>query len=178
MLISMSTFPGVPYFPDHIVYNKAAKNTETYVFFYDGENMKISRYDSLPGEAVLIRAEVFMTEQGFRDEFDDTDHTAFHYVAFDDDGTPVGVCRTFPGPDPRERVFGRLAVRKPWRGKGIGRELISFAENSVREEGAVSLRLHAQVSAAGFYEKLGYTAYGDPDYDEHVLHIWMKKDLT
>ncbi|MBR2739630.1 MAG: GNAT family N-acetyltransferase [Oscillospiraceae bacterium] len=140
--------------------------------------MRISKYDSLPAEAVLIRTEVFMTEQRFKDEFDDTDETAVHYVAFDDDGTPVGVCRTFPGSDPGERVFGRLSVRKPWRGKGIGREIISFAENNVREEGAVSLRLHAQVTAAGFYEKLGYTEFGEPDYDEHVLHIWMKKDLT
>ena len=100
-----------------------------------------------------------------------------HYVAYEADGNPVGVCRTFPDPGSGDAVFGRLAVRKSWRGRGIGRELISFAERSVKEQGADTLRLHAQVAAAGFYEKLGYVQYGEMDYDEHVPHIWMRKAL-
>ena len=35
--------------------------------------------------------------------------------------------------------------------------------------------LHAQLQAKPFYEKLGFKAYGEIDYDEDCPHTWMKK---
>ena len=50
--------------------------------------MNIRVYHTLPGGAVMIREEVFMKEQGFHDEFDETDQTASHIVLYIENTTP------------------------------------------------------------------------------------------
>ena len=42
-------------------------------------------YEQLPEDAVRIRKEVFMDEQGFCNEFDEIDKTALHAVLYEDD---------------------------------------------------------------------------------------------
>ena len=44
--------------------------------------MIIKIYDKIPGEAKMIREAVFMKEQGFKGEFDETDHLAKHVLLF------------------------------------------------------------------------------------------------
>ena len=39
------------------------------------------------------------------------------------------------------------------------------------------ISLHAQCRAEAFYQKCGYTPYGEIDYDEGVAHIHMRKEL-
>ena len=39
------------------------------------------------------------------------------------------------------------------------------------------IHLCAQVRAKGFYESLGYAAYGETVYDESVPHTMMQKRL-
>ena len=56
--------------------------------------MEIKFYNALPEEAAAIRTEVFIEEQGFKNELDDMDSCAEHLVAFKDD-KPVGTCRFF-----------------------------------------------------------------------------------
>ena len=55
--------------------------------------MKTKYYDHLQDEAVKLRKEVFVDEQGFREEFGDDDGAATHIVLFDDGGTPVATAR-------------------------------------------------------------------------------------
>ena len=57
--------------------------------------MEFTTYHSLPDAARQIREAVFVREQGFQLEFDKTDETAVHIVAWD--GTqPAGTCRVYP----------------------------------------------------------------------------------
>jgi len=139
--------------------------------------MEFREYTSLPDDAVSIRTEVFMDEQGFRDEFDDTDQEALHFVLYTDDGDAAGVCRTFTDQATGEGIIGRLAVRKQYRGRGFGKLIITEAEERLAGRGVRSVRLHAQTYARGFYESLGYEAFGEEEYEEHVPHIWMRKNL-
>ena len=53
-------------------------------------------YDHLPEEAVEIRREVFMDEQGHEGELDDVYGRARHIVAFLD-GRATATCRLFAG---------------------------------------------------------------------------------
>ena len=133
-------------------------------------------YHTLPGDAVTIREEVFMKEQGFHDEFDETDRTAAHLVLYIEN-IPAATCRFFPGHSQGEYIVGRIAVRKEYRGHSLGSRVLSAAESEIRMLGGRRVILHAQQQARPFYEKQGYSAYGEPDFDEDCPHIWMAKDL-
>ncbi len=88
--------------------------------------MEIKIYDKLPREAERIRREVFMSEQGFKNESDDIDERACHLVAFDGE-IPAGTCRVYRGED-GEYYLGRLAVVKAYRGGNVGSGLVEAAK--------------------------------------------------
>lgn len=136
--------------------------------------METKIYNQLPDEAKKIRLEVFVKEQGFKEEFDSVDDTAAHIVLFDGK-TPVGVCRVFKDSGSGKTVIGRVAVKKELRGKGLGTRIIEAAEKYAAGTGTSAIRIHSQERAAGFYRALGYRDTGDSDLDEGCPHIWMEK---
>ena len=136
----------------------------------------IQIYDKLPEAAKRIREEVFMKEQGFQDEFDSLDAISRH-VVIEVDGIPAGTCRFYQGETPSTWVIGRVAVSQAYRGRHLGSLLIEAAEKDASQKQAERMILHAQCTAAPFYEKLGYKGFGEVDEDEGCPHIWMKKDL-
>ncbi len=133
-------------------------------------------YDKLPPDAVSLRTEIFVEEQGFGEEFDDIDDTACH-VVFYRSGEPVAVCRIFYDEERKSHILGRIAVKKELRGKGTGAYVIKTAERIIREKGGERISLHAQERASLFYEKQGYSLTEERDYDEFCPHIWMYKEL-
>ncbi len=132
-------------------------------------------YSALPEEAKLIRTEVFMEEQGFKNEFDGDDSRCVHAVIFLG-GKPAATGRLFP-PENGVCVIGRIAVLKDFRGKNLGAETVVLLEKKARELGAEKIALSAQCRVQGFYEKLGYTASGEVYSDEFCPHIHMEKLL-
>lgn len=129
--------------------------------------------------AFAVRTAVFMDEQGFKDEFDDIDEldSTIHLTAYLDEAL-VGCARTFPDPDhPGRYIFGRLAVLPDYRKHGLGSKILKATEDAARDKGAREIHLHAQCSVTPFYDVHGYVKYGDIELDEHVEHIWMKKEL-
>lgn len=139
--------------------------------------MIIRKYEYLPEEAKEIRTQVFMKEQGFKDEFDEVDNMAIHLVLFDEDEKALGTCRVYFNEDKSCYSIGRVAVLKSCRGKNLGAELIKGAEEAVKAQGGRKIELSGQVRAAGFYEKLGYNRRGEIYLDEGCPHISMEKIL-
>ena len=141
--------------------------------------MEIKSYNALPPQARLIREEVFVKEQGFREEFDSIDKISTHIVITDGD-KPVAVGRFYckdNSKGEKEYFIGRLAVMREYRGRGIGASVIKEAERLIKEQGGSCVLLHSQCRAAEFYEKQGYKKFGEIDYDEDCPHIWMRKFL-
>lgn len=134
--------------------------------FFDG---------NVPAEARKIRQEVFIEEQKFSYEFDETDHISIHILLYCD-GIPAGTGRLFKDNDGSWHI-GRIAVDKEFRGKHLGEEIMRRIEAKARELGAKKTILSAQCRVRGFYEKCGYTAYGDVYLDEYCEHISMEKEL-
>lgn len=130
--------------------------------------------NTLSEDEKMIRETVFIEEQKFKIEFDDTDDIAMHIVMYIDNN-PVGCCRLYK--QENEYHIGRIAVLKPYRGKGYGEKILLNAERVAKEKGADSISLSAQVRASGFYEKLGYKKHGEIYFDEYCEHIAMKKDI-
>lgn len=137
--------------------------------------MKIVVYESLPESAKKIREEVFIREQGFQNEMDETDDVAAHFVLFDENDVPAATCRVFWNEMMDSYTLGRLAVLKKYRGKNMGSALMKEAEAYVKRRGGKDIILHAQCRAADFYKKLGFAEFGDIGDDEGCPHIWMRK---
>ncbi|MFI9466447.1 GNAT family N-acetyltransferase [Streptomyces sp. NPDC052492] len=134
-----------------------------------------------------VRKEVFVAEQGVPEdiEYDAHDADAVHVLAVADDGTPLGTGRLLHGPaaaaktggDPSVGSLGRLAVLRRARGLGVGAALVRAVEQAARDRGLTAVDLHAQTHALGFYERLGYEAYGPEFPDAGMPHRAMRRAL-
>ncbi len=71
----------------------------------------------------------------------------------------------------------QMAVTSGLQGKGIGKVLMSFAENIARDRGFKKMTMHARKNAVGFYEKLGYKIVGDEFTEVTIPHFVMEKNL-
>ena len=138
--------------------------------------MQIKFFDTLTADAASIRTEVFVNEQGFKNEFGGEDNIATHAVLYAGK-KPVATCRFFEENGCRF-VLGRIAVIKEFRGQGLGAEILRLAEKEIRLRGGREIYLHAQTRVKDFYAKLGYTPCGKPDFDEGCPHTPMHKLLT
>lgn len=127
-------------------------------------------------DADSIRQAVFLQEQGFSTEFDPIEDAKFEYIIAYDNDKPIGLVRMriIDG----KAILGRLAVLKEYRKQKIGQQLVKQVEAYFLTQGINQLHLHAQQPVMPFYEKLGYTAYGEFEMDEFMPHCWMKKEIT
>jgi predicted GNAT family N-acyltransferase len=126
-------------------------------------------------DAFAVRIAVFVDEQQIpqEEELDELDATAVHCVAYLD-GTPVGAGR-LAVTDAGYGKIGRMAVLKEYRGAGYGAMVLEALEREGAARGLREFHLSAQLSARGFYDRLGYIADGEV-YDEvGIPHIAMVK---
>ncbi len=138
--------------------------------------MNCKLYCTLPEDAIYIRKTVFMKEQGFCEEFDDLDEVSKHVVLYEEE-VPISTCRFYWDNARQCYIVGRIAVVKEYRGKSYGAAVLKEAERQIQKAGGKSVCLAAQVQAAGFYAKQGYTEAGHVFFEEHCPHIWMYKNL-
>ena len=124
-------------------------------------------------DAIQIRNEVFVHEQGFQNEFDEIDDISLHFVLYDEKA--VGVCRLYYDTSKQAYILGRLAMLQSHRHLGYGSKLVQEVEKVVKKQGGTSIHLHAQCVAIPFYQRLGFIRYGEIDKDENCPHQWMKK---
>ena len=124
-----------------------------------------------------LRRVVFIEEQNVpeAEEVDEYDTSAIHLLGFEGD-TPAGTARiVLQGATGK---IGRVCVLKPFRGKGLGAALIKAALAELHETPAITTaRLGAQTHALGFYEALGFTAFGAEYMDAGILHFDMERPL-
>ncbi len=121
-----------------------------------------------------IRQRVFVNEQGFENEFDEIDEKAWHIVVFLGE-IPVATARLYQQNE--DFHIGRVAVLKKHRGKKLGETAVLMLEKKAKELGISQISLSAQVTAKGFYEKMGYKSLEDLHYDEFCPHVTMTKLL-
>ena len=70
-----------------------------------------------------------------------------------------------------------MAVGENWQGKGIGRELILFAEKFAKKKGIKQMVMNARKVAIGFYQKLGYKIVSDEFIEVTIPHVKMVKTI-
>lgn len=132
-------------------------------------------FDAALADLRSVRDEVFVGEQGVpvQLEHDDLDPQCAHVLARLLDGTPVGTARLTP-----DRQIGRMAVRAPWRGRGVGDALLLALVDEAKQRGWTDVWLNAQVSAESFYARHGFKAEGDRFLEAGIEHQAMLRTLA
>jgi predicted GNAT family N-acyltransferase len=122
-----------------------------------------------------VRLPVFVVEQKVdaREEFDAVDLVCHHILATDGSGSAIGTGRI----DAHGKI-GRMAVLPAWREHGVGRAILLNALELARAQGLKRVYLHAQVSAAGFYSRAGFKAFGDRFFEARIEHQAMDLSLA
>ena len=135
--------------------------------------MPVPVFSLLCNAAFALRREVFVWEQKVpqEEEHDDHDLTATHFVAVVE-GEVVGTLRLIDLPE--HTKIGRVAVHQAFRGRGIARKLIAAAMAHARTRGQDRFYLTAQSDKLGFYESLGFVAFGPEFMDGGMPHRAMR----
>ena len=140
-------------------------------------NISIRSYNYLPDEAKQIRISVFVNEQGFIDEFDESDNTAIHFLMFDN-SLAIGTARVIYSKEHYCYTIGRFAILKQYRRKGLGLKLIEFVEETILNQlGPIVVGISSQEQAIHFYQKAGYELTNERYLDQDCPHVFMVKNL-
>ena len=137
-----------------------------------------------------LRHDVFVVGQGVPVDLerDALDAAADHAVALDAAGAVVGTGRLVDGridqegrlePDSAGTVgtIGRMAVAAAARGTGTGRAVLDLLLGRAVERGLPVVELHAQVHALAFYERAGFTPFGEVYLEAGIEHLGMRRAL-
>jgi predicted GNAT family N-acyltransferase len=126
---------------------------------------------TLGPDATAIRFEVFVDEQKVpaEIELDDMDAVCLHAVAYDDFGAAIGTGRLLP-----DGHIGRMAVRQPGRGTGVGGAILQLLMEKARERGDAAVVLNAQTVAAPFYARYGFVQQGEVFAEAGIAHVEMR----
>lgn len=121
-----------------------------------------------------LRHDVFVIEQHVpaEIEWDGIDAGCCHAIAEDLAGNAIGCGRLLP-----DGHIGRMAVRREWRGRGVGGVLLERLLERARELGHARVVLNAQTHALPFYARFGFAPCG-PEYTEAgIAHQAMARTL-
>ena len=130
-------------------------------------------------QSLSIRHAVFVKEQQvpLTLEIDQNEAYCIHFVLYDDADTPVATLRILPDKSDKQALIQRVATLKPYRGKGYAFDLMTEALAFLKAQQIELAELHAQLEAIPFYEKLGFTSFGDEFLDADIKHLAMKKTV-
>lgn len=126
---------------------------------------------------MALRHAVFVIEQNvpIAREQDGMDAGAHHILA-SRNGTPLGTARILIKGETGK--IGRVCVLRAERGRGLGAALIEACLAHLRTvPGVTRAELGAQTHALGFYERLGFRAFGPVYDDAGIAHRDMERAL-
>ena len=123
-------------------------------------------------EILKARFSTFVTEQHcFYLDPDGIDYDSLHVFAIEE-GRVTAYARLFAEQEEGVWHVGRVLTVK--RGTGVGRSLMERTIHVAKEHGAAIIRMEAQLHAAGFYEKLGFTVCSEEFEEAGIPHVKME----
>jgi len=155
---------------------------ETVMGFEVGEPMvrvSVGDWEALGPACAPLRGAVFVQEQRIPKDLeqDAADASATHAVAFNRLGQAVATGRLLDDGGGVAQI-GRMAVHRVLRGSGLGAQVLHALIHAAGKQGASEVSLHAQRTAEGFYERLGFARVGAPYEEAGIPHITMRRVLA
>lgn len=137
--------------------------------------VRVDDWATLGADARAVRTEVFVDEQQIPKDLeqDAADATAVHAVVHNRLGQAIATGRLIPTGEPGVSQVGRLAVKRVLRGGSLGRQVLQALTEAARARGDREVLLHAQSSAIGFYDRLGWQRRGQVFEEAGIPHQEM-----
>lgn len=129
-------------------------------------------------EALALRDRILRQPLGlqFTEEQIASEWDSLHLGLYHISGILLG-CLTLKPVAPGIWKMRQVAIEATWQGRGLGKQLVEYAENVLIHRRAERIELHARDTAVVFYQNLGYEVYGKPFKEVGIPHRAMKKDL-
>ena len=129
-------------------------------------------------KALPLRLEVFCDEQHYpREKESDAQEEVSWHLLLEKNGETLATGRIVEE-EPGVWHFGRIAVKKQQRSRGLGEAVVYAMIAKAKAIGAAELRVSAQTYAIGFYERFGFSVCGQEFMDENLPHVPMCKSLV
>lgn len=140
----------------------------------EGIRLRSGIWDDLAAQCRLVRDEVFVVEQGVPValEHDSRDAECLHALASLADGSPVATGRLLA-----DGRIGRIAVRRPWRGQGVGGAILALLIEEARERSLQKVYLDSQLQVTAFYRGFGFSEVGETFVEAGIDHQRMELRL-
>ena len=142
---------------------------------------KIIEYNSPEYEQMVeLRSKILRIPLGlsFTEEQLATERDDIRLGAFDEKNNLLKACCILSKVDDSTIKLRQMAVLDEFQGKGIGRQLIAFAEKVARDADFKRIIMNARKSVEGFYGKLGYTIVGSEFIEVSIPHYKMEKTIN
>ena len=150
--------------------------------------MRYEKYNNHPVEPI-VELDIEAVEDFYplikdvysRNDLNDINHyyqNGEFYVLLGDDDQIIGTCAYLIN-DTTTVELKRLRIKKVLRGKGLGKKLILFIEDKIKEAGFKTIILNTSImreSTLKFYEKMGFEVTGKKPYGGIEL-VYFKKEL-
>jgi ribosomal protein S18 acetylase RimI-like enzyme len=129
-------------------------------------------------EAVRLRYEVLRRPLGIGFMAADlaAEYSDFHLGFYDAQAILRGILVLTPVSEMVLKMR-QVAVDTAFQRQNIGNQLVAFSEVFAKSKGFNQIVLHARETAVPFYEKLGYTIFGEPFEEVTIPHRAMEKFL-
>jgi len=136
----------------------------------------LSEFD--PGllyEVLKLRQDIFIIEQDcVYDDIDGLDEICEHLLMMNDANLLVGYLRIVPGGKKfSETSIGRIAIRKEFRGKSLGKKLIEEGLKITAAAQEDSVRIEAQAHLEQYYSKIGFRTVSEVYDLDGIPHLQM-----
>jgi predicted GNAT family N-acyltransferase len=135
--------------------------------------IRTARWPEDEAAIAAVRWEVFIAEQGVPEalEWEERDGACQWFLAVAGEQV-AGIARLTP-----EGRIGRMAVRRPFRGRGVGSALLRAVLDAAQVSGCKEVVLSAQTHAMPFYAQQGFQAEGPEYLDAGIPHRTMRLNL-
>ena len=126
-------------------------------------------------EILKVRSQIFIVEQKMNClDTDGVDYNALHCFLSVDEKV-IAYLRAYKTENNSVKI-GRVLTAT--HGVGLGKELMQKSIIEIKKRFSCNkIELHSQLSAVGFYEKLGFKQIGEKFLEENVWHISMELEL-
>ncbi len=135
--------------------------------------------DPLYQEERALRNVVLLRPIGLPDHaWEMNDSNSWHFIALDGNKL-VGCVVLFPSASKKSSAqLMQMAIANNYQGKGIGKQMVLKLLQFAKEQGLKEITCHSRKNVNGFYEKLGFTVYGNDFEEVGIPHSHMRLVLN